>query len=91
MVGVINNDDLSYEVLGILVEVVLEVRSGETSAEILDGEGTKLETNDVTGLRIVEGLAVGCGVHWCNVKDHAELEEPLSTRPTGTVAIQQIL
>jgi len=82
LAGVVKNDDLSKEVLGILSGVVLGVGGDETSAEILDGEVLNVETNVVTGLSLRErlvmhfdGLALGGNVHGGKSEDHAGSED----------------
>lgn len=52
LTGVVKDDDLSEEVLGVLSGVVLGVGGDVSSSEILDGEVLHVEANVVTGLSL---------------------------------------
>jgi hypothetical protein len=58
LAGVVKNHDLTEEVFSILCGVVLVVGGDETSSAILDGEVLNVETNDVTGLSLSNGLVM---------------------------------
>ena len=58
LTGVVEDDDLSDEVLGTLGWVVLGVGGDVTALDVLDGDVLDVKTNVVTGLGLGEGLVV---------------------------------
>ena len=58
LTGVVENDDLGNEHLGILGGVVLGVRADVASLDVLDGQVLDVETNVVTGGGLLDLLVV---------------------------------
>jgi hypothetical protein len=81
LTGVVENDDLSLEGLGLLGWVVLGVGGNVTTTDILDGDVLYVETDIVTRASLWEGLVVHLdGLHLsgeasgCKSHDHAWLD-----------------
>lgn len=78
----VQDDDLSEEVSGILSGVVLGVGGNESSSDILDGQVLHVETNIVTGFGFSEllvmhfnGLALGGDTEGSEGEDHTGSED----------------
>lgn len=78
----VEDDNLSEEVSGILGWVVLGVGGNESSSDILDGQVLHVETNIVTGFGFghlfvmhFNGLAFGSDTEGSEGEDHTGLEE----------------
>ena len=58
LAGVVEDDDLGEEVLGLLGGVVLAVRADEATADVLDGEVLDVEADVVSGNRLGDGFVM---------------------------------
>ena len=77
LTGVVKNDDLGNEHLGVLGGVVLGVRADEASLDILDGQVLDVESNIVSGSGLLDlfvvhldGLDLGGGSDGSEDDDH---------------------
>jgi len=98
LTGVVEDNDLSSEVVGLTGRIVLGVTSDVSTADFLDGDVLDVEANVVTGDGLGERLVVHLNgltsvvtFTGAKVTTIPGLRTPVSTRPTGTVPIPPIL
>jgi len=82
LTGMVEDDNLGGEVLGILAGIVLGVRAHEASLDVLDGQVLDVETNVVSGgsrldllVMHLDGLNFGGGTDGSEDDEHTGLDE----------------